>query len=174
MYCTLTSPVIAVFTADSNNRANTTAATEANVSPTYSEARMRTIVSRIFTVVCVSTLVATPGPPVPIFDVGNASIATVSTMLSTTISISTGQIDFFTVLATGSTMIPVMFAIASTPEMARINFVNMAQVASGLVCTFEMVASSSDGTANKAITRLSTAVRTATTIAPVPAFVGPK
>jgi hypothetical protein len=174
MNCTLTSPVIAVFTADNSSRANTIAATWANPSPTYSAARTRTIVSRTFSVVTVSVLVATPGPPVPIFVAGSASIATVSTRLRITISHNTGQIDFFTVFSTGSTMMPVMLAIASTPEIARISRVNVAHAASGLLCTAVSFASPRFGAANSAIARLSTAVSTATTIAPVPALVGPK
>ena len=63
---------------------------------------------------------------------GMASMATVNTRLSTTISANTGQIARAAVFATGSTIRPVMLAITSTPEIARISEVNWAHQWNGL------------------------------------------
>ncbi len=71
-------------------------------------------------------------------------------------------------------MSPVMLAIASTPEIARISDVNWAHQRSGLPAGRAMCAWSSDGAAKPATTSVSAIVTIATTRASIPDFRGPK
>ena len=84
---------------------------------------------------------------------GIAFIARANTTFSATTSTATGQIVNRLVRRTGSTMIPVMFATASTPDSARTTRTRLVQCSRTGTAGIATTASERCGTAQAAITR---------------------